>query len=127
MGNYRMRRSLVFKTFCLATLAAFVIPPKSTAQNGGRAGAYLRAGAGVRALGLGGAFVAAANDVTAGYWNPAGLHQLVEPQLAGMYSLLSLDRHFNYVAAAYPFHTFGTFGLSWVNYQVGNIATRDRS
>jgi hypothetical protein len=108
------------------TLAVFTLPPKLTAQNGGQAGAYLQAGAGVRALGLGDAFVAIANDVTAGYWNPAGLGQLNEPQFAGMHSVLSLDRKYNYVAAAYPFGAAGTIGVSWVNYQVGQIEARDR-
>jgi len=37
------------------------------------AGEFLSAGVGSRALGMGGAFTAVANDVTAGYWNPAGL------------------------------------------------------
>ena len=31
---------------------------------------------GARPLGMGGAFVAVANDGNAGYWNPAGLSQL---------------------------------------------------
>ena len=37
------------------------------------AGEFLSLGVGGRALGMGGASVALANDVTAGYWNPAGL------------------------------------------------------
>jgi len=43
---------------------------------------------GVRALGMDGAFVSAADDVSAVYWNPAGLVQLRRHQL-----LLSLDRN----------------------------------
>jgi len=107
------------------SLLIFLIPFQAFAQDGGQAGAYLQAGAGVRALSLGGAFVAVANDVTASYWNPAGLGQLTEPQLAGMYSMLSLDRKYNYVAAAYPFGAAGAIGVSWVNYQVGQIEARD--
>ena len=34
------------------------------------------AGVGVRAMGMGGAFVGVADDYTAAYWNPAGLAQI---------------------------------------------------
>ena len=37
------------------------------------AGEFLYSGVGSRSMGLGGAYVAVANDVTAGFWNPAGL------------------------------------------------------
>lgn len=42
-------------------------------------------GVGARAMGLSGAFVAVADDASAVYWNPAGLVQLEQPQLEGMY------------------------------------------
>jgi len=107
--------------------ASLFHPAEVAAQAGRYAGAYLQTGAGVRPLGLGGAFVAAANDVTAGYWNPAGLSQIAEPQFIGMYSLLSLDRRYNYAAAAYPFGSAGTVSLSWIHYGVGNITARDQT
>jgi hypothetical protein len=40
------------------------------------AAAFLDTGVGARALAMGGAFVAVADDATAAYWNPAGLAQL---------------------------------------------------
>lgn len=42
------------------------------------------AGAGARAMGIGGAFVAVADDATAIHWNPAGLTQLKKPEIAIM-------------------------------------------
>jgi hypothetical protein len=114
-----------FLCFILTFFSIHILANKSLAQSGGHAGAYLRLGAGVRALGMGGAFVAVANDATAGYWNPAGLAQLAKPQLIGMYSLLALDRRYNYVAAAYPLRRAGTISLGWVNYGVANLEARD--
>lgn len=114
------------KTFWLLFPAIAVLPllpGKSFAQNGG---AYSHVGAGARALGAGGAFAAHVNDVTAGYWNPAGLGEVTAPQLGGMYSVLSLNRQHNYVAAAYPFGPAGAVGVSWIGYRSGNIAARNQ-
>jgi long-subunit fatty acid transport protein len=47
----------------------------------------INAGYGSAALGMGGAFVAIANDMSAIYWNPAGLAQLPGLQIAGDYRL----------------------------------------
>ncbi|MFQ5865411.1 MAG: PorV/PorQ family protein [bacterium] len=50
------------------------------------AGEFLGLGVGGRSLGMGGAFVAVARDVTAGYWNPAGLAFLDYPEIMLMHS-----------------------------------------
>lgn len=50
------------------------------------AGAFLEIGVGARSLGMGGASVAVSNDVTAIYWNPAGLAYLGNVQFHGMHS-----------------------------------------
>ena len=59
-------------------------------------------GIGGRALGVGSAYAALANDVTASYWNPAGLARIEYPQIA-----ISHDERFgnliNYDYAAFAF------------------------
>ncbi len=67
------------------------------------AGEPFHVGVGGRALGMGGAHIAIVDDVTAGFWNPAGLSSLQFKQLAFMHSeafgaLLNHD----YVAFAAP-------------------------
>jgi uncharacterized protein UPF0164 len=52
----------------------------------GFAGEFLALGAGARALALGGAYVALADDATAGYWNPAGLVDVRQRQLHVMHA-----------------------------------------
>ena len=42
-------------------------------------------GSGARALGMGGAFIAVADDATAASWNPGGLTQLERPELSFVY------------------------------------------
>lgn len=50
------------------------------------AGEFLSLGVGAKALGMGGAFVGVANDVTASYWNPSGLCQLDQKELSLMHA-----------------------------------------
>lgn len=67
-------------------------------------GEFIYIGIGGRALGLGSAYAALANDVTASYWNPAGLARIEYPQIA-----LSHDERFgnlinyDYAAFAAPY------------------------
>lgn len=86
------------------------------------AGEFMALGVGGRALGMGGAFVAVANDVTTAYYNPAGLANLNYPQLALMHSeqfgnLVNYD----YGAVAIPFQTDMSFGLSVMRLGVDGI------
>lgn len=67
------------------------------------AGEFLSLGVGARALGMGGAFVGVADDVTACFWNPSGLSQLNRKEISFMHaetfgSLLNQD----FVAFAIP-------------------------
>ncbi len=86
------------------------------------AGEFISLGVGGRALGMGGAFVALANDVTAGYWNPAGLSHINYPQLALMHderygSLVNYD----YGAVALPVGPTTSWGLSVIRLGVDDI------
>ena len=92
---------------------------------GGYAGEFLRMGVGARALAMGGAFTAIADDPTATYWNPAGLAQLRNPQVGAMYSIMSLNRSHNFTSFVQPTGSTGTFGLGWINFGVDKIDGRD--
>jgi hypothetical protein len=86
------------------------------------AGEFIAIGVGGRALGLGGAYAALANDVTAGYWNPAGLSHIAYPQIAIMHdeqfgSLINYD----YGAVAFPFGYNASLGLSVIRLGVDDI------
>ncbi len=93
-------------------------------------------GSGARALGMGGAFIATADDATAASWNPGGLIQLEKPEVSivGGYHYRSEDLSFgtdpeangshsvditniNYLSAAYPFQLFERNMIVSFNYQ----------
>ncbi len=116
-----------YKTYSIMVFLLVVSPSLASAVlgEGGYPGGFLRMGIGARPLGMGGAFVALADDGTAAFWNPAGLGQLDKPQLASMYTRMSLDRTHHFVGYAQPIRGFATISISWLNYGVAHIDGRD--
>lgn len=93
-----------------------------TAETAKYAGEFISIGVGGRALGLGSAYTALANDVTAGYWNPAGLSSVTYPQI----SLMHDERfaglvNYDYGAVAIPFGYATTLALSVIRLGIDNI------
>jgi len=112
------------KKLILLLSVLFISFTSNNAQTvfGKYAGEFMAIGIGGRPLGMGGAFVAIANDVTAGYYNPAGLANLNYPQLSLMHSeqfgnLVNYD----YAAVGIPFGTDLSFGLSVMRLGVDGI------
>jgi hypothetical protein len=93
-----MPRYLLFSVACLLLA---LLRPLSAAS--GYAGEFMALGAGARGLALGSAYVAIADDATAGYWNPAGLATIESRQLHLMHAerFSGLVDH-DYVAIARP-------------------------
>ncbi len=79
---------------------------------GTTAAPFLEVGVGSQAIGMGGAYVAMATDVSALYWNPGGLSRMKQAEaifenigwLAGI--------SFNYLGVAIPLPRLGTVGFS---------------
>lgn len=96
---------VLFIFFC-ATLNA-----QSISGVGTTAAPFLKIGVGGRALGMGEAYTTQVEDVTALFWNPAGLAQIVKNQiLLNHYDYLA-DLHYEFGGIAIPIHTIGTFGF----------------
>ena len=107
----------------LAGLLAFSTPELLHGQKVAKYGAdFLAGGVGGRALGMGGTHVGIVRDLSAGYWNPAGLAGLRYPQIAYMHAerfagIISFD----YAAAAMPISKTSTVGLTIIRSGVDDI------
>jgi hypothetical protein len=102
-----MKRAMVVSAALLLVLSAVVL------ADGIGAFSAFKNGIGARALAMGGAFVAVADDATAVCWNPAGLAQLGDTRLAGMSTdLFGLGITHQYVGAVTSFANLG-IGLGW--------------
>jgi hypothetical protein len=86
------------------------------------AGSFLRIGVGARALGMGGAFIALADDPTAIYWNPAGLACLHSGELSSMYTnQFGLGAHYSFLAYSQPWGKKRAWAIGLINLSLGQI------
>lgn len=73
---------------------------------------FLTIGIGARANAMGGAYVSVANDVTALFWNPAGIASLNTYQLVLIHSDWIADLRHDFIGAAIPLGIIGSIGFS---------------
>ena len=116
----------IFRSRTTARAAVLCVVAVHTSLGGAGVGKYagefISIGVGGRAMGLGGAYVALANDVTAGYWNPAGLAQINYPQI----SLMHDERfgnlvNYDYGAVALPMGPSASLGVGVIRLGVDGI------
>ena len=79
---------------------------------GTAAAQFLKIGIGARAMGMGGTFVAVANDATTLYWNPAGLTNINGISLSLSHSQWFADISHDYVGLAIPWGRNNFLGIS---------------
>ncbi len=79
------------------------------------AAAFSRIGVGARALGMGGAYTAVADDATASMWNPAGIARVDNLNFTFMYTgSYDYDRSHNFFGYAQSF-SMASIGIGWTN------------
>jgi hypothetical protein len=106
-------------TFLLITFSFMLVPAFAQGQAGTDI-AVLEAPVGARALGMGSAFTAIADNADAPYWNPAGLGLVSSSEITTMQTKLSTDADHYYVSFVQP-ALGGTLGFSWIQVGLGNI------
>ncbi len=83
---------------------------------------FMNIGVDAAALGMANAVVGHSGDVNSGYWNPAGLVQLEDNQIALMHSSYFANiANYNYVAFAMPLDDRSAVGISLIRFGVDDI------
>jgi hypothetical protein len=94
-------------------------------ENGGAPGSWLSTYVGARTLGLGGAFVGAADDASSVIWNPAGLSTLVPNELHMDAARLFEDTTIGSFGFAVPGNKLPSFGLTVLTLRSGQFEKTD--
>lgn len=97
----------------------------STAAKGTTAADFLELGVGGRAMGMGGAYTAAADGADALYWNPAALTRVQSHDVTFMHAAYLDSTFYDYAAYAQNLGRYGSFGLSTQYLNAGSIAETD--
>ncbi|NOX37755.1 MAG: UPF0164 family protein [Calditrichaeota bacterium] len=91
---------------------------------GTTAAQFLKIGIGARASAMGESFVAEANDVSALYWNPAGIAFLKTNEVIFVRTNWIADIRYDFVGAAIPLGQLGTFGLFYAGLTMNEMKVR---
>ena len=102
--------------FLLASNSLFGQAPKYSNE-------FLNIGVGARALGMSNAFITTADDVTSGYWNPAGLLGVQSDfQVGAMHAeYFAGIAKYDFAAIAKPIDSLQAFGISFIRFGVDDI------
>lgn len=105
------------KIAVLTFLFSFLIFPAKLWGTGdaGAPGSFLNFGTGARSQAMGSAFTGLCDDVSAIYWNPAGLSQLPRNQLTFFEAPLWEETNYLFAGYGHPTKKSGTFGIGFIN------------
>ncbi len=101
------------KPAILIVLILGLVCGQTVSKVGTTAAPFLKIPVGARALGMGEAVVTQTYDVTAMYWNPAGLGDVSQIQVVLNHYEYFANLHFDYVGVAFPAGQAGTLGMNF--------------
>lgn len=104
--------SVLFLMSAMMSAQGFV---SNVSKRGTTAAPFLSIAQGARALGMGTAFVAVADDPSSMYWNPAGIADLSGNRIIFDYTQWIADIKYNYLGATVNLGNIGTVGLNFTS------------
>ena len=124
-------RKVQLISICFVILLSMPAQLLATDEGAGEPWAFLKMGAGARAMGLGGAYVAIVEDATATYWNPAGLGFLrkkfdltamhIEAREGNFPTAVGIAGRHEYGSLAFSLGDSGSLGFSVNYFNIGGI------
>lgn len=116
------------KTLTISILFVFTAGSVFAASGAGTAAFnFLKIGIGPRALGMGGAYTAVADDATSTHWNPAGLTEMEGAKLAFGYTKYMAGINSGFLAYAKPMGVNSYLGAMINGFYVGGLTRTDEN
>lgn len=115
--------NMVMKKYVFTILSTVAISASIQAQAPKYSNEFLNIGVGARALGMSNSYVTSVNDVTSGYWNPAGLCGIGnQHQISLMHSeYFAGIAKYDYGAVATRLDSSSVLGISFIRFGVDDI------
>ncbi|MGA9117600.1 MAG: PorV/PorQ family protein [Bacteroidota bacterium] len=101
--------------FLLGAAAAPAAQAQEVTKVGTTSAKFLSIPVGARAVGMGGAFVAVANDASAMFWNPAGITKIFQAEALFTHAQWLADIDFNYGGVVFPVEGVGVLGVNFTS------------
>jgi len=110
------RKQALFALSIIISISTFAQAPKYSNE-------FLAIGVGARALGMSNAYVSSVNDVSAGYWNPAGLLNIKSNLEIGLMhsEYFAGIAKYDYAGVAARIDSANSIGATFIRFGVDNI------
>lgn len=122
----KRKENMPYKKIVWIVLLTILLQGGIQAQDAGTESNFSVLGFGARAIGMGQAFTAVANDATAMYWNPAGMEYVNSQSATFFHSTLFDGVQYDFLGFVYPTLELGTFGVGVSRLGVTGIEEVDR-